>query len=108
MANSRGILLYGPPAAGKDTITEQLATIGPYAHFQRLKVGPGRSSGYRMSTLDQLATLRGRGQIIYENQRYDSTYVVDRDELNAIIAQGQVPVLHMGQVQGVIAVHDRY
>jgi len=102
MATSRGVLLYGPPAAGKDSITKQLAMLGPYAHFQRLKAGPGRSSGYRMSTLDQLAKLRERGEIIYENQRYDSTYVTDRGELDTIVlGHKQVPVLHVGQVDAI-------
>lgn len=61
------------PAAGKDTITEQLLTVGPYTHFQRLKVGPGRTSDYRVGTSEQLTALRERGQVIYENQRYDAT-----------------------------------
>jgi predicted PilT family ATPase len=35
-----GILLYGPPAAGKDTITTALAALDArYAPFRRLKVG---------------------------------------------------------------------
>ncbi|MFJ8912311.1 kinase [Amycolatopsis sp. NPDC102389] len=109
MASSRGVLLYGPPAAGKDTITEQLITIGPYTHFQRLKVGPGRTSGYRMGTIEQLTSLRERGQVIYENQRYDSAYVVDRGELDSIVREHeQVPVLHIGQVDAIHAIRRGY
>ncbi|MFD5245652.1 kinase [Amycolatopsis sp. NPDC058340] len=109
MPNSRGVLLYGPPAAGKDTITSQLVTLGPYSHFQRLKVGPGRTSGYRMGTVEQLATLREHGQVIYENRRYDSTYVVDRSELDAILhEQERVPVLHVGQVDAIRAICRGY
>lgn len=109
MPSSRGVLLYGPPAAGKDTITEQLVTIGPYTHFQRLKIGPGRTSGYRMGTSEQLTTLRERGQVIYENQRYDSTYVIDREQLDTIVREYErVPVLHVGQVDAIHAVCSGY
>ena len=40
-----GVLLYGPPAVGKDTITRHLERIGPFEQFRRLKCGPGRSTG---------------------------------------------------------------
>jgi ATP-dependent 26S proteasome regulatory subunit len=35
MSADRGVLLYGPPAAGKDTVTAELVanTQGSYAHF---------------------------------------------------------------------------
>lgn len=109
MPSSRGVLLYGPPAAGKDTITEQLIAIGPYAHFRRIKVGPGRTTGYRMGTLEQLAELRKQGEVIYENERYASTYVVDRAELDAILLKReQVPVIHIGQIQAVHAIRRGY
>ncbi|MFD0564440.1 hypothetical protein ACFQ2M_22355 [Kitasatospora saccharophila] len=46
-----GIILYGPPASGKDTITAALIEQDPrLAQFARLKIGGGRSQGYRMGT----------------------------------------------------------
>ncbi|MFJ7912615.1 HAD family hydrolase [Kitasatospora sp. NPDC096204] len=73
-----------------------------------MKVGPGRSAGYRMGTPEQLAQLRATpGAVVYENSRYGSTYVTDRPGLDAAFAAG-VPVMHLGQVDGVRAVLDGY
>lgn len=74
-----GMILYGPPAAGKDTITAALRQLDPrYVLFQRIKAGPGRSTGYRMADADALDALRAAGDVIYEHQRYGATYVIDR------------------------------
>jgi guanylate kinase len=52
---SQGILLYGPPASGKDTITVELCELNQtYGAFERLKIGSGRTRGYRMGSADQL------------------------------------------------------
>ncbi|MBP0453970.1 HAD-IA family hydrolase [Kitasatospora sp. RG8] len=104
----RGVILYGPPAAGKDTVTSALTSLDPtYSLFSRVKVGPGRSAGYRMGTPEQLQELRASGAVVYENARYDSTYVTDRPGLDAAAAAG-VPVMHLGQVDGVRVVLDSY
>lgn len=102
-----GIILYGPPASGKDTVTSALQRLSPsYAQFPRLKVGTGRTGGYRMATAAQLDTLRAAGLVLYENNRYDSTYVVDRPYLAEMLTAGIVPVIHLGQVTGVRAVRQ--
>lgn len=105
---SRGVILYGPPAVGKDTVTGALADIDSrYAHFRRLKVGSGKTSGYRMGTPEQLAQLRAEDGVVYENSRYGNTYVIDRPGLDAAFAAG-VPVVHLGQITGIRAVVDGY
>ncbi|WP_097981323.1 guanylate kinase [Streptomyces sp. f150] len=102
---NQGILLYGPPAAGKDTVTAALAHLDSrYALFSRLKIGSGKSKGYRMGTSAQLAELDGRGDVIYRNDRYGNTYVVDRPGLVLAMEGGRIPVLHLGQVAGIEAV----
>mgnify|MGYP003423388411 CR=1 FL=1 len=101
---SVGILLYGPPAAGKDTVTSALTALDPrYQLFPRLKVGPGRTAGYRMASGADLDALRVAGGVIWENQRYGSVYVIDRPELGDRLTR-HVPVLHLGQVEAVDAV----
>ncbi|MFJ8443992.1 HAD family hydrolase [Kitasatospora griseola] len=103
-----GVILYGPPAAGKDTVTAALNQLDPeFALFSRVKVGPGRSAGYRMGTPELLEQLRAAGEVVYENSRYDSTYVTDRPGLDDAVTAG-IPVMHLGQVDGVRAVIDGY
>lgn len=101
-----GVILYGPPAAGKDTITTALHKLNPaYIQFRRLKAGPGRTTGYRMTTPEHISELRQRGEVIWENKRYNSVYVVDRSTLVHLLTHA-IPVLHLGQVEAVTAVTE--
>lgn len=103
------VILYGPPASGKDTITRALTQLDSrYALFQRLKVGTGKSDGYRMGSTQELADLDAAGQVLYSNSRYGNTYVVDKPGLDKMFTAGLVPVLHLGQIAGVRAVIDTY
>ncbi|MGW2599992.1 phosphotransferase-like protein [Streptomyces klenkii] len=103
-----GVILCGPPAAGKDTVTGALAEVDSrYALFRRLKVGSGKSAGYRMGTAEQLRGLKTAGDVIYANHRYGNTYVIDRPGMDAAFASG-VPVVHLGQIDGIRALVDGY
>lgn len=98
------IALYGPPAAGKDTVTAALAkTDNKFRHYQRMKVGTGRTTGYRMASSADLNNLVTAGEVIYSNSRYDSTYVIDQPELNRMLGADQIPVLHVGQPEAIEA-----
>ncbi len=97
----RGVILYGPPASGKDTITRALhSQDARYVLFPRIKCGGGKTSGYRMVSSDKLAELRECGDVIWENERYGSTYAVDRPGLTDYLAR-TTPVLHLGQVEAI-------
>jgi guanylate kinase len=102
-----GIILYGPPASGKDTITGELCKLDDkYAYFQKLKVGAGRTTGYRQATSQQLDALRHGGLLLHEVARYDSAYAVDTPELDQLLDADRIPVVHMGQVAGVAALRE--
>ena len=104
----QGVILYGPPASGKDTVTLALTALNStYRHFPRLKVGTGRTAGYRMASIDQLQALRAAGEVIWENHRYGATYVVDQPFLISMLARC-VPILHLGQVEAVEHVTRRF
>jgi guanylate kinase len=101
---SIGVVLYGPPASGKDTITAALTQLDPtYQLFRRLKVGPGRRAGYRMTTAGHVNKLRADGEVVWENSRYGATYVVDRHSLGVALSAG-IPVVHLGQPEATVAV----
>lgn len=101
-----GIVLYGPPASGKDTVTRALSDLNSqYGLFPRLKVGAGRSTGYALATPDELGDLQAAGRIIWSNHRYGSTYAVDRDALSRAADAG-IPVVHLGQPEAVAAVTE--
>ncbi|MEV7750800.1 guanylate kinase [Streptomyces griseofuscus] len=98
----QGVLLYGPPAAGKDTITDLLTELDArYVRFTRLKIGKGNTNGYRMGTPKQLADLETGGDVIYRNERYGNIYVVDRPGLEDAMRSRRTPVVHLGQMRGV-------
>ncbi|MFJ2575006.1 guanylate kinase [Streptomyces halstedii] len=104
----QGVILYGPPASGKDTVTTVLSDLDPeYAQFARLKLGTGKATGYRRGTPEQLRELETAGDVVYANSRYGNTYVIDRPGLDAAFAAG-VPVVHLGQVDGIRALVDGY
>ncbi|OII64360.1 guanylate kinase [Streptomyces sp. CC53] len=108
MTGRQGVILYGPPAAGKDTVTAALTELhAKYAQFARLKVGSGKSAGYRMGTAEQLHELEAAGDVVYANTRYGNTYVIDRPGVDAAFAAG-VPVVHLGQIDGIRALVDGY
>ncbi|MFE2838487.1 guanylate kinase [Streptomyces mirabilis] len=108
MSRKQGVILYGPPASGKDTVTHALAELNSrYRQFARLKVGSGKSTGYRMATVEKLQKLEAAGEIVYANSRYGNTYVIDRPGLDQAFA-AQVPVVHLGQIDGIRTLVDGY
>ncbi|UYB41709.1 ATP-binding protein [Streptomyces sp. Je 1-4] len=100
-----GVILYGPPGSGKDTITAELNRLrGEFTLFQRLKAGAGRTTGYRLTTLERINELDQAGELLYRNSRYNAEYAIDRGGLSELLKAGRTPVLHMGQVAGASAV----
>lgn len=94
-----GIVLYGPPASGKDTITAALYRLDlRFVLLPKLKAGTGRARGYELVTAEHLAKLRGAGRLVAETHRYGNTYAVDRQSIDDLTTAGVVPVAHMGNI----------
>jgi guanylate kinase len=102
---SRAVVLYGPPACGKNTVTTELLKLDArYVAYQRLKVGAGRAHGYRVVTAEQFQAREDAADILYRNSRYGNVYGVDRSSLDKLIENGCIPILHLGQVVGLESV----
>ncbi|MCX4778697.1 guanylate kinase [Streptomyces sp. NBC_01264] len=100
-----GVVLYGPPSSGKDTVSAELSRLRPeYELFQRLKAGPGRTTGYRLTTAEHIEQLAREGELLYRNSRYDAEYAIDKRGVSELVDSGCIPVMHMGQVTGARAV----
>lgn len=96
-----GVILYGPPASGKDTVTAALTQLDSrYRYFPRLKAGNGRTTGYRMTTMTQLVALRDSDELLWENIRYNARYAVDRTYLVRCLTE-HIPILHLGQAEAI-------
>ncbi|MEU7406608.1 MULTISPECIES: guanylate kinase [unclassified Streptomyces] len=93
------VVLYGPPTAGKDTVTAALAAADTrFQLLTKLKQGTGRSAGYRVVAEDELNDLREQRRIVVETRRYGNVYAVDRHSLEEPQRHGLVPVAHMGNI----------
>lgn len=94
-----GVVLYGPPASGKSTITAAMHQRDPrFRLLPKLKVGAGRADGYEFVTAERLDELRRAGRLLLETHRYGNVYAVDRRHIEDMTAAGQVPVAHMGNI----------
>ncbi|WP_067485486.1 hypothetical protein [Actinomadura hibisca] len=94
---SRGVILYGPPTSGKDTVTVALSALDSrFTLLTKLKVGSGRSTGYRYVAPEELQALCNAGRLAVETERYGNRYAVDRQDIADLVEAGRVPVVHMG------------
>ncbi|TDP32326.1 kinase [Nocardia ignorata] len=102
---SSGVILYGAPATGKDTVTQALSLLDTrYRLFERLKAGAGRTTGYRMTDEHELDRLESAGLLVWQNSRYSARYAIDRPGLDELTQAGLVPVVHAGQPEVIEAV----
>ncbi len=99
----RGVVLYGAPAVGKSTVAAELEARGGFVAYRPVKCGRGRTGGYRMVDPEELASIRSGGHVVWEQQRYGSTYVWLGSELTDSAAGG-VPVVQLGIPEAVDAV----
>ncbi|MFF4431995.1 guanylate kinase [Streptomyces sp. NPDC001513] len=98
--SSGGVVLFGPPTAGKDTVSTALTGLDArYGQLTKIKVGSGRTTGYRMADGEELSALRAAGRVVLETRRYGNTYAIDRDDLDAMTGAGRIPIVHIGSIE---------
>jgi guanylate kinase len=94
-----GIVLYGPPASGKSTVSVALSELDPrFVLVRKLKAGNRRGTEYDFVSVGELAELRAAGRLMVETQRYGNTYAIDRCHIDGLISAGQVPIIHLGNI----------
>lgn len=100
----KGVVLYGAPAVGKDTVASALHVLDQqYVHYRRAKHGPGRTAGYRMVSHDELTLIRSTpGEVLWETHRYGSVYLLVRRDLLEV-ASVNVPIVALGEPEAVEA-----
>lgn len=101
----QGLIIYGPPASGKTSIASALKSYtDKFVPFRKIKCGGTTSDEYRQADPAKIAALRNSRSIIYENSRYGNLYVVDKSEVDRIFAQSRIPIIHIGQIEGIRAI----
>jgi guanylate kinase len=99
-----GVALYGPPAAGKDTVTAALTQLdNRFQRFPVLKSGPGRTAGYHMIGDDQFRALDDR-DVVFTWSRYEARYAITHSGLEEFARTDQIPVIHLGSVNAITTV----
>ncbi|MFE3494607.1 guanylate kinase [Streptomyces sp. NPDC059175] len=94
-----GIVLFGPPTAGKDTISTRLTEHDKrFRQLVKVKVGSGRTTGYRVVGRAELEALRAADRVVLETERYGNIYAIDRADLELMHAAGHVPIVHLGSI----------
>ncbi|MEV0630182.1 guanylate kinase [Nonomuraea wenchangensis] len=94
-----GVVLYGPPASGKSTVTAALSRLDPrFVLVRKLKAGDRRGTEYDFVTVEELARLRAAERLLLETRRYGNTYAIDRRQVSGLITAGHVPVVHLGNI----------
>ncbi|MDF5758980.1 AAA family ATPase [Spongiactinospora sp. TRM90649] len=97
-----GIILCGPPASGKSTVTGALHELDPrFVLARSLVVGDDHADDHDQVTHEQVERLRAAGRIIADTRRDGNRYVIDRHPIEHIAQAGLVPVVHVGSSRDV-------
>ena len=71
-----GIVLFGPPAAGKDTITALAERRSRLRLVRKIKAGSGQSTGYRLVDDQTYDAMAASGDFISTVARYGNRYAI--------------------------------
>lgn len=100
-----GLILHGPPASGKSTITAELTKVDPrFQLFPIVKAGAGRTAGYTMVDDDKFAAREAAGEFVFRWARYGARYAVAASDLTAALRGDRIPVVHLGSLGAVAAI----
>lgn len=108
------LLFCGPPASGKDTVTNILAKINSqFLHFCKHRGIDGHipdnhtSTRYIDITKSEFETMIAQDEFIQYHQRYDRYYGISKKLLKDCVNSGQIPVIHVGRISNLFELEKR-
>lgn len=100
------ILLCGPPASGKDKLTEALIILdNKFWHFQKHRGIEGEipnnqaSKQYINVSKDEFIKMIEQNQFIQYHERYNRYYGISQVLLNDKVNNGFIPIIHTGRIE---------
>ncbi len=103
------ILLSGPPASGKDSLTEALHGIDPkFVHFRKHRAGSGGQPGaaYIDISVSQFERMAQQNRFAQWHDRYGRYYGVAVEELDRTLSTAKIPIIHVGKYQNLLALRQ--
>lgn len=98
------ILLCGPPASGKDTLTELLKKRNNiFCYFKKHRVANQVDRSRNLTTYFQISLKEfqqtiGKDEFIQFHKRYERFYGVSRKVLNNYLQCDKIPIIHVGKI----------
>lgn len=90
------VILCGPPASGKDTITTALKGLGDYEKVRLHRTGPRPKEGYIHVDDEQFEILKRENHFIEHHTTYGRQYGVSIGELLITSIKHKYSVIHLG------------
>ena len=106
------ILLCGPPASGKDTLTELLKKRNNiFCHFKKHRVSnqvdkSGNLKTYFKISLNEFLQRVGKDEFVQFHKRYERFYGVSKKVLDNSLQYGKIPILHVGKIYDLMELED--
>ncbi len=108
------VLLYGPPASGKDTITQLLQNRNNiFFHFKKHKVYPGDQQiqtknqlSYFHISMNRFLNMIANGEFLQFHWRYKSFYGVSKVLMDDSLSNGKIPIVHVGKIYDLLELTD--
>jgi guanylate kinase len=107
------LLMCGPPASGKDTITKLMVNFCPlFVHFKKHRGlmefhFARKPSMYYDLPVHQFMKMATNTEFVQYHQRYDRYYGISKAELDYHLSHGRIPIIHTGRIDNLIALETK-